>query len=207
MTATNDPALTAIAAAGMEKCLAKLARVSPGRWSAGAVSARRCNMDEAARALQEGDSGAAVFIDVSSPACTFPAMVLFRPADIDTIARGFLGFSYERIGRFGQAREVLLSELGNIVLNSFVGALADRVGGAFMPSPPRFVTGEPGFLLEALWASVSAALPHSVVAVPLELSCEGASTRSEVVILVTEGLHKALAGAAKGGAGEHGEKE
>lgn len=193
MDTENDTILEKIAGASMEKCLARLSRVSAGKWSVDAISVTRRSMEETIRD-HASITGAAVYFKVTGE-FPFTSMVIFRPEDIETISRGFLGFSFSKVPVLSQAQELLLSELGNIILNAFISALSNALHRSFLPSAPKCVKGETQFLLEALWSTLEGERPRSVVTITLDLQCDDNITRSEVVAVIPESLELALAAA------------
>ena len=189
--------LESIALLSLEKCAVKLSRISAGKWAVSEVRVSSRTMAETIKdhAASKG-TGAAVYFEIAGEH-PFTAMIVFRPDDIDTISRGFLGFSFSKLPRLSQAQELLLSELGNIILNSIVSSLSNTLKRAFLPSAPKCVQGEPKFLLEALWTSVDAKVQHRLVTVALDLDYDKAVTRSEVLVLIPESMEKALTGASE----------
>lgn len=183
--------LEEIAGASMGKCMAKLSRISAGQWSVSGISVARRSMSEAIRAhTAAGGIGAAVYFEVAGE-YPFTSMVIFRPEDVEVLSRGFLGFSFNKLPGINQAQELLLSELGNIILNAFISALSNTLKRSFLPSAPKSVNGEIQFLLEALWVTLGGE-SHSVVTVTLDLKCGNAVTRSEVLAVIPESLELAL---------------
>ena len=195
MDTASDKTLERIAGASMEKCMAKLTRVSAGKWSVDGIRVSRRSME--ATALGHSGAGAAVYFEVAGE-YPFTSMVIFRQEDIEIISRGFLGFSFSSLPGLSQARELLLSELGNIILNAFISALSNALRRSFLPSIPKCVNGETQFLLEALWTTLDETRPHSIVTVALDLQCGNSVTRSEVIAVIPESLELALA-AGQGG--------
>jgi chemotaxis protein CheY-P-specific phosphatase CheC len=180
----------------MEKCMAKLTRVSAGKWGVAGISVTRRNMDEAVNAPSSAGPGAAVYFEVSGE-YPFTSMVMFRPEDMEIISRGYLGFSFSKLPVLNQAQELMLSELGNIILNAFISALSNALGRSFLPAAPKSVQGEPEHLLGALWATLDQSQRYSVATVTLDLRCDNEITRSEVIAVIPESLELALAAAEK----------
>lgn len=192
MEAKAEKILEGIAVTSLEKCVAKLSRISAGKWTVADVKVTCRSMEEAIRdhAASRG-TGAAVYFEVKGE-FPFTSMVVFRPDDIDTISRGFMGFSFSKLPSLSQAQELLLSELANIIVNSLISSLSNVLKRGFLPSAPKCVQGEPQFLLEALWTAVGRGGKHSLVTVTLDLQCDRAVTRSEVITLIPESMEKAL---------------
>jgi len=186
--------LERIAVASLEKCVAKLSRISAGKWSVVAAHVSCRSMQEAIEEHSSGPggTGAAVYFEVRGE-YPFTTMVVFRPDDIETISRGFLGFSFSKLPNLNQAQELLLSELGNIILNALISALSNTLKRSFLPSAPKCVQGETPFLLEALWVSLGRSGRYSLVTVTLDLQCDNRVTRSEVIAIIPENMEAALA--------------
>jgi chemotaxis protein CheY-P-specific phosphatase CheC len=185
--------LERIAVTSLERCVAKLSRISAGKWSVADAAVSCRTMQEAIRGhAGTHASGAAVYFEVRGE-LPFTSMIIFRPEDIEIISRGFLGFSFSKLPGLNQAQELLLSELGNIILNSFISSLSNAMKRSFLPSAPKCVQGEPQFLLEALWTATDDGERRTLVTVTLDLQCDSTVTRSEVIVLIPEAMEKALA--------------
>lgn len=186
--------LESVAVTGLERCVAKLSHISAAKWSVASASVSTRGMDEAVREHSAGEraSSAAVYFEVKGE-YAFTAMIVFRPGDIEILSRGFLGFSLSKLPGMNQAQELLLSELGNIILNSLISSLSNTLKRSFIPSAPKCVQGEIPFLLEALWASLDSEVKHSIVTVKLELRCDKDLTRSEVIAVIPANMEAALA--------------
>jgi len=190
--------LESIALLSLEKCAVKLSRISAGKWTVADVRVSSSGLEESIKEHSSGSrgTGAAVYFEIRGE-YPFTAMIVFRPEDIDTISRGFLGFSFSKLPNLSQAQELLLSELGNIILNSIVSSLSNTLKHGFLPSAPKCVQGETRFLLEALWTSVDKKLRHRLVTVYMDLEYDKTVTRSEVLVLIPESIENALTGASE----------
>lgn len=188
--------LEKIVMAGMKKCAAKLSRLSSGKWEVAGVAVMRRSIDEVLSGQGAGRGVRMVVYFEISGAYPFTAMVIFRPEDIALISRVYPGGSPPRAQASRQTPEILFPELGNVILNSFIGALFDAVNGSFLPAPPRCVRGEPQYLLEAVWMTLNPEQQHNVATVSLDLRCDGAAARVEVISVIPGNLEKALVGAA-----------
>lgn len=185
--------LERIAAASLGKCVAKLSRISAGEWSVAGAQVTWRTMEEAISEHSNGPrgTGAAAYFEVKGE-YPFTSMVVFRPQDVEVISRGFLGFSFSKLPSLNQAQELLLSELGNVILNSLLGALSNTLKRSFLPSAPKCVQGETRFLLEALWTATEPTGRHSLVTMVLDLKCDGTVTRIEVIALLPDNMEQAL---------------
>lgn len=193
--------LERVAVAALEKCVSKLSRISAGKWSVAEASVSMRSMDEAVRAHAAAGhaTSAAVYFELKGE-YPFTSMVVFRPGDIEILSKGFLGFSFSKLPNLNQAQELLLSELGNIILNSLASALSNALKRSFIPSAPKCVQGEIPFLLEALWTSLDRSGRYSLVTVTLNLQCGADLTRSEVIAVIPANMEAALAAALEPGA-------
>ena len=88
--------------------------------------------------------------------------------------------------------ELLLSELGNIIMNSFVVALSNTLKRIFMPSAPRCLKGEPQYLLEAMGVAMDVKQRYRIISIKLEIHCDHRVTWSEVLGLIPEKLAQEL---------------
>lgn len=197
MSDNANEILSRIAVASLRKCTEKLTRVSAGVWKIAGADASIGTLDEAFKrhSADDGES-AAVYFDVKGE-LPFIAILLFDPRDMERISKCFLGYSFSPSPVMNQAGELLLSELGNIILNSFVSALSNALTMVFMPSVPRFVRGVPRYLLEAMGASMDLKQGYRSICVKLDIQCDKIVTRSEVVGLIPEKLAQALMKAEK----------
>lgn len=189
--------LEKIISARMKKCAVKLSRLSAGKWSVTGISALRQTIDNVlnGRGATPGVR-TVVYFEISGQ-YPFTAMVVFRPDDIALISRVYPGGSSPRVQALRQTPEILFSELGNVILNSFIGALFDALSGSFLPTAPRCVRGEPQYLLEAVWMTLNPEQQHNVATVMLGLNCGGAEAHVEVIAVIPETLEKALLSAEK----------
>ncbi len=187
--------LKRIAVESLEKCVAKLSRISAGKWSVQDARVSCHSLEEAVLDQSSGPSGpgTAVYFEVRGEH-PFTSMVVFRPEDIEIISRGFLGFSFSKLPNLSQAQELLLSELGNIILNSLIGSFSNALKHSFLPSAPWCVNGEPQFLVETLWMAMDRKQRHSMITVALFLQCGKDVTRSEVIALIPDSMEAALTG-------------
>ncbi len=184
-----------MAAASMEMCMTKLSSLSTGTWNMTGIRMSRGSMDEALRGQALAcASGFAVHFNVP---CKHPfaAMIIFNPEDIETISRCFLGFSFLELPAATRSQELLFSELANIILNSGINALSNKLKSDHLPSVPKYAQGGTPLLLEALCATLDASQRYSVAAMTINLNCGKDAARSEVLIAIPEILDQALAAA------------
>ncbi len=181
-----------IAVASLQKCVGKLSRVSAGVWSIAGAEVSTGTLEETINHRGPQDAEAtAVYFEVKGD-LPFVAVILFDPRDIDRISKCFLGYSFSVSPVLTQAGEMLLSELGNIILNSFISALSNTLKRVFMPSAPECLSGQPQSLLESMSTAVDIRRSCYIVRVKLDLKCGESVTRSEVLGLIPEKLAQEL---------------
>ena len=181
-----------IVIAGLEKCVEKLSEISAGRWSLADVKVSRGALSEISldRSLPQG-GGEAVYFEVSGSR-PFAAMVIFQPADIEVISKCFLGLALPRMAEIDQAGELLLSELGNVIVNAVIGSLSNALKRSFIPSGPRSLKGERQVLLKSLAAVLDKKQKHSLISIMVNLQCGHGVTRAEVVSIIPGKLEEEL---------------
>jgi chemotaxis protein CheY-P-specific phosphatase CheC len=192
MSGNTNEELRSIAVSSLSKCVEKLSRVSAGTWSIAGADVSIGTLDDAIRrhAADDGDS-TAVYFDVKGE-LPFVAIILFDPRDIASISKCLLGYAFSGSPALTQAGELLLSELGNILLNSFVSALSNALKRIFIPSAPRCLRGEPRYLLEAMGVAMDVKQSYRILSVRLDIRCDTSVTRSEVLGLIPEKLAQEL---------------
>ncbi|MCX5784457.1 MAG: hypothetical protein NTX59_02080 [Elusimicrobia bacterium] len=193
----SNSILETIAVAGLEKCVGKLSKVSAGRWSLADVSVSRSALSEIALERRAGKGGTAVYFEISG-AHPFTVMIIFQSADIELISKCFLGFAFPRMADIDHAHELLLSELGNIILNAFMGSLSNALKLSFVPSEPKCLTGKPQFLLESLLAGLDKEQKYSLISIMLDLQCGHLVTQAEVIGIIPKKLEEELEKASGG---------
>jgi len=139
--------------------------------------------------LDEGES-TAVYFEVKGE-LPFIAIILFNPRDLNIITKCMLGYTFSVSPNMTQSGELLLSELGNIILNSFVSALSNALKCVFVPTAPRCLKGEPRYLLEAMGVAAEVK-SYRTLSVKLDIQCGKSVTHSEVLGLIPEKLAQEL---------------
>jgi len=192
MNAKEKTVLESLAALSLERCLIKLSRVSAGTWQlvdttglSGTPGVAVGQYDFANR------PAAAVYFDIKGD---FPmtSLMIFDPGDIDCISKCFLGYFFPKQGGISQSDEVMLLELGNIVLNSLSNSVFNALGESFIPSVPQFVSGDAVRIAESVRAVAGAGQTFRIVASTLAIQCDNRISCSKVIALVPEEVALAL---------------
>ncbi|MDA8131975.1 MAG: hypothetical protein M0011_10780 [Elusimicrobia bacterium] len=166
----QNPPLDVLAQQGLEKCLSRLSRISTGEWRAAMVSAGHGKpRDVIARYAAAGAH--AVFLRLTD--IPVYSIMLVSPGDIECVSRGFTGHSFPRSEKTSLAEEIMLTELGNIMLNSLVNSLLNAVNRSAMPDLPEFIEGGYGDIEKALAAKLPLDKPCRLISAAVSLRCEG----------------------------------
>ncbi|MBI4655928.1 MAG: hypothetical protein HY746_04170 [Elusimicrobia bacterium] len=172
--------------------MSKLSRISSGDWSILNVKISNKTLEEMIResAIEE-DFNAGVFFEVKGE-FPFVAMIVFRPKDIEIVSKCFLGYSLARIGALSNVEELMLSELGNIIVNSFIGSLSNLMSTTFLPSVPKCIQGPRNSILEAFETMLLKTARHTIINVFMEMKYCQLNSKCDIVAVVPENLEKAI---------------
>ncbi len=176
---------------GLEKCLARLAKVSAGTWRINGVKVSRGTLEDAVAQHDFSHPGAAVYFHVKGE-FPFTSMMLFDLEDMELISKCFLGYSFPKAPTFTQTEEVLLMELGNIVVNAFINAVLNALKRSTMPPVPLCVDGNLRQVAAGAGAGSDPAKDYLVVAVSLAMQCDKLASATEVIGLVPAELEHEL---------------
>lgn len=184
--------LERLAVLSLERCLVKLSKVSAGTWQLVDTSSLNGTPGVAvARYDFANRPAAAVYFDIKGDH-PMTSLMIFDPGDIDCISKCFLGYSFPKQGGISKSDEVMLLELGNIVLNSLSNSVFNALGASFMPSVPQFVAGDAVRIAESVRAVAGAAQTFRIVASTLAIQCDKRISCSKVIALVPEELAREL---------------
>lgn len=192
MNEKENTVLERLAALSLERCLVRLSKVSAGTWQLVDTAESSGTPGSAVGKYDfKGQAAAAVYFDIKGD-LPMTSLMIFDPGDLDCISKCFLGYSFPKQGGISQSDEVMLLELGNIVLNSLSNSVFNTLGGSFMPSVPQFVAGDAVRIAESVRAVAGAALTFNIVASTIAIQCDNRVSRSKVIVLIPEQLAAAL---------------
>jgi len=171
----------------LEKCLSRLAKVSAGTWEVLGVTASSGSLEDAVKQHNfENPVASVVYFNLTGLPLT--AMLILDPADIDCISKCFMGYSFPGGPATTQAEEVMLLELGNIILNSIVNSTLNALKKSGMPSVPAYLEGDLPRLLEGLGAGAELKQNLRVITAKLAIRCDSREAVAEVLALIPEEL-------------------
>lgn len=189
MTDNPGDILLRLTEASLKKCLARLSGVSAGTWEILGMKSFPGTLEDAVK-LHDFTNPSASAVYFSLVGLPFKALMLFDPADMECISKCFMGYSFPRGPVTTQTEEVMLLELGNIVLNSVVNSALNALKKSCMPSVPAYLEGDYRRLVDGLaaGAGVNLATKLHIVAATLAIRTDTRVARSEVIALIPEGL-------------------
>lgn len=186
MNENSSAALKRSAETGLKKCLARLSSVSAGTWEILGVSVSRGTLEDAVKHHDFKNRAAMVYFNIGGLPPT--AAMLFDPGGIECISKCFMGYSFPRGEVTTQAEEVMLLELGNIILNSALNSALNAFKKSGIPSVPAYLEGNLSRLLGGLGAGAGVEKYLHVIAATLAIRSDKCEVRSEVLVLVPEEL-------------------
>jgi hypothetical protein len=198
MNCKENGILERLAALSLERCLVKLSKVSAGTWQlAGTAGSRGTLADAVGQYNFNGRTSAAVYIDVKD-GISLSSLLLFDPEDMDCISKCFLGYSFPRIGSVSHSEEVMLLELGNVLLNSLCNSILNALRTSGIPSVPRYIQGDRRAILATLGAVMDPAQKFRTIAVTLAMQSGTSVSKCKVFALLPEDVAAGLEGMVSG---------
>lgn len=195
MKEEENQILRRLAVSGLERCLARLSRASAGAWELTGSAVFRGTLPVAIGKHDfKNNSAAAVYFEVKGE-FPFTSMMLFDPDAAGHLSKCFLDKSFSRASHPEITGEVVLLELGNIILNSLINAVLNFVKRSSIPSLPRYVEGSPLQIIEGVGAEVGLKRNFRIFKATLLTSRGGRAGKSEVFALIPD---KLAAAAGKG---------
>lgn len=192
MNAKEKTLLEQLAALSLERCLVRLSKVSAGTWQLVDTAESSGTPGNAVAQYDfRNKPAAAVFFDIKGD---FPmtSLMIFDPGDMDCISKCFLGYSFPKQGGISASDEVMLLELGNIVLNSLSNSVFNALGESFMPSVPKFIAGNAVDIAEGLRTVAGASTVFRIVSSTLAMGVDKRLSTTKVIGLIPEDLARAL---------------
>lgn len=189
-TKAND-ILERLAVSGLVRCLARLAKVSAGTWRIRSVTISRGTLEDAILRHDFSHPAADVYFHAKGE-FPFISMMLFDLEDMELISKCFLGYSFPKAPTFTQTEEVLLMELGNIVVNSFVNSVMNALKRSCMPPVPRCVDGDARRVVSGAGSGLDPARNYLIVTAALAMQCDKHESTTEVIGLIPQELEHEL---------------
>lgn len=182
-----DIALESLAALSVAKCLQRISRVSAGVWQVRGAKVSYGSVHDALKQHDFKNPAAAVYITLPG-AAALTGVMMFDPADLECVSKCFTGSSFPHGARVSPAEEIMLTELGNIVLNALMNTFLNGLKKSFFPATPVFIEGAIDPLAEELGRIPELGHDFRIITVTVDMSCDKRAARSEVLVLVPEEL-------------------
>ncbi|MDO8803240.1 MAG: hypothetical protein Q7R35_02310 [Elusimicrobiota bacterium] len=189
MNSNPKGVLERLAAASLEKCLRRLSRAA-ATWQAAEIKVSAETLEDAVKRHDFKNPAAAVYFTL--PGAGLTALMLSDPSDMECISKGFTGRSIPRGGSTTPAEELMLLELGNIVLNALLNSLLNALKKGAMPGVPQFIEGDAARVVGGLGAVADLKRVFCVIKAKLVIRCGSSAADCEVFATIPEELASEL---------------
>lgn len=176
-----------LSAESLEKCLLRLSKAAAADWRLLDVKVSPGTIADAVKNYDLKNPAAAVYFSLGS-VDGLTALMLFRPEDIDCVSRCFTRKSFPRGPRTTPAEEMMLQEVGNIVLNALLNSVLNAVKKSAMPVVPQFIEGDAARVAAGLGSAADLKRVFRVINAGLAIRSEKCEARSEVFVMLPEEL-------------------
>lgn len=183
--------LERLAVSGLQKCCARISRVSAGAWEVGGAKVTRGTMGDALAQHDFTHPAVAVCFNVKGE-FQFTSLMLVDLNDTGHILQSYLGSTFPHAGEFTHPVEVMLTEIGNIVVNSLINSVLNALKRSAMPPVPGCAHGDMGSLMAALGACAAPEQSCRTVTVSLSVRYGERVSRGEVIGLIPPELEHEL---------------
>jgi len=138
---------------GLNKSIDKMNRISSFKWEL-----------ENIKFEVSKDNNDCVAIYLLSKDFNKIAFVLFiKKEDANKIFKIFSGYYPDLSDSYKNSYEIILREVGNIILNSVLGEFANLMRIAIIPDLPKVISGEKFFILE----NISRIIEENILKIPI----------------------------------------
>jgi len=169
----------------LKSAIEKMNRVSAGKWAINDNSIfdnyRQNNYDSVC-----------AYFDVNMKYENLNFALFFNRKDIDIISRCFLGYSFFVSEKMTKKEELLIGEIGNILLNSLISALCNKLNIKLIPSIPKVIQAEKEFALDVIMGELPSTRQKSVYGNIININCEGKNIFCEIFSFLPESIIKLI---------------
>lgn len=120
--------------------------------------------------------------------------LFFDRKDMGMLSRNFIGYSFFVSEKMTKTEEMLVSELGNIILNSMVNAVGNRLGRTFIPSVPKIIQAEKEFALEVISRGLPENRGKTELPGNISIECGGKDAVCEIFSFIPDKILALLKG-------------
>lgn len=165
----------------VSSALKRLNRVSSGKWKLSweenLVVSGRVNYDSVCVYFGAGEGQEAMHF-----------ALFFDRKDMGALSRNFIGYSFFVSEKMTKTEEMLVSELGNIILNSLVNVIGNKLGRPFIPSVPKIIQAEKEFALEVISAELPENRGKTELSEIISIECGGKEAVCEIFSFIPENM-------------------
>jgi hypothetical protein len=187
MTSKPDVTLKSLAAVDLAKCLLRISRVSAGTWQVLDAEVSSGTLEDALKHHDFKDSAAAVYLNLKDTA-PLTLVMMFDPANTECISKCFTGLSFPHGKSTTAAEEIMLTELGNIILNAMINALMNALKRSTMPAVPQYIEGDLPRIAGELGKVVDLKESFRTLTITIGIKSEECLSTSKVFALFPEAL-------------------
>lgn len=177
--------LESLTALSLAKSLLRLSRVSAGTWQVLGAKVSYGSLKDALRCHDFTRPASVVYFPLPN-AAPLTGIMLFDRKDIECISKCFTGHSFPPSPVTTPAEEIMLTELGNIILNAVMNTLLNALKKGFMPVVPKFTEGTIDQVVAELSRIPKLKQDFRNIVVTMEMRTDKAAARSELVVLLPE---------------------
>jgi hypothetical protein len=167
------PNLDLLVQQSLDKCLSRISRISTGHWRTAMVNSS-IGKPSSVFARYAADVTEAVFLKLNG--LPLSSIMIVTPGDIQCVSRGFTGHSFPKAEKTSIADEIMLTELGNILLNALLNAVINALAQSGLPELPRFIEGDAQKLTSEFGAALNLEEDCRIISAAITLECEGLAT-------------------------------
>lgn len=183
----RNEAIRRLAAGGLSKCMLRTADVSSWGWELCDINVVSGKIGAALEGADFGPAAASIQVNVRNGAA-FSAALVFRSEDIGYISSCFVSGPLYRTSGVKDLEEVMLLEIGNIVLNALLNPLVNALKKSVIPSVPMFIKGGTAAVAAGLGASLDPKLDYRIITASLAMRRDGRMARAGVFCALPEEL-------------------
>lgn len=191
MEAKISAILERLAVSGLQKCCAKISRISAGAWEISGASVSVGTIEDALARHDFTHPAVAVYFNVKGE-FPFTSLMIVDLNDTGHILEAYLGSTFPHAGELTHPAEVMLTEIGNIILNSLMNSVLNAMKRSAMPPVPGCAHGDAGRLLAALGGGAAPGQDYRTVTASLCIRYGERVSRGEVIGLIPGELEHEL---------------
>jgi len=191
MTSKPDVTLKSLAAVDLAKCLLRISRVSAGTWQILDAEVSSGTLEDALKHHDFKNSAAAVYLNLKDTA-PLTLVMMFDPENTECISKCFTGHSFPHGKSTTVAEEIMLTELGNIILNALINSLLNALKRSIMPAVPQYIEGDLQSITGELGRVVDLKAGFRTLTVTIGIKSDNCLSTSKVFALFPEELAREL---------------